>query len=362
MWSDTESDTGIPLAIEVIDADRVETPPLKLSDPLCRMGVQRNAAKRIIGYWVRTTHPGDDKEFSTEYNFVPASRMKHIFKKWFAGQSRGLPWMTRVLARAKDGKDLLEAGLVANQIQNCWAVIIQAGGSPLKSAMGAASATTPVGERLEDVKPGSIIRTGSSDTITFTEPPSTNSVGTLIQHNNRTVSAGLNWPYELTHGDWRGVSHAGGRIVLHGAKLSTRMDQKQLTERWLVPVWGLFVNHAIMFGSKALGEPMAIDAARFARRPWLFTAHECTPPRWDYSLNPREEVTAKLEAIDGNLTTLEYELGEDQYDLDEVLQQREYERAEERRREILPTRSVQVEMPQGLNPDLQPDTSGDPTE
>ena len=51
----------IPLAIELIDAERVETPPEKMGDPYCRMGIQHEPGVngRVLGYWVRQSNPGD---------------------------------------------------------------------------------------------------------------------------------------------------------------------------------------------------------------------------------------------------------------------------------------------------------------
>jgi lambda family phage portal protein len=344
VMSDVASDTRIPLALQVIDAERVETPPNKIGDKLCRMGVQKNASGRIVGYWIRTSHPHDTVEFTTTYDYVPAARVCHVFVEWFAGQSRGLPWMTRSLKRARYGADLDEAGLVATQIQTCWAAFVKQKGSPIRSAIGAASRTNTNLEREQKVKPGTINYIGGDDEVTFSNPTASNMVGTLTEHNDRAVAAGLNWPYELTMGDWRGCSFAGGRIVLNSAKLDTKKAQKLIADAFLTPVWEAFVDRAVSLGL------VEIDPMRYQRDRWVFTQHSWTAPKWSYSLTPGEEVSAKVMAIDNNLETLADVLAEDQYDLEEVLAQRQKERATEREFNILPTKVTQVERPQG-NPE-----------
>ena len=325
------ADAPIPLIIEVIDVDRLETPPDKANDPLCRMGIQYDKQKRILGYHIRKNHPDDNKEFGTDYDFVTADRVCHIFVEWFAGQSRGLPWMTRSLNRAKDGKDLSEAGIIAAQVEACFATFIKSKANPVRKAIGAATGSDSAGQRLQNVAPGSINYVGPDEEIVFANPTKTNSVGTLQEYNNRTIAAGLNWPYELLMKDWRGVSFAGGRIVLHGAKMSARSAQKLIQEAFLTPFWNRMVDEAVMIGA------VDIDPRLYRDNAFVFRAHSWTPPRWSYAITPGEEIDAKVTAIDNNLTTLADTLAEDQQDLESVIPQRIKERQMERDGEIVPS-------------------------
>ncbi len=331
----------IPLCIEVVDADRVETPPEKISDPRCRMGIQYGADHEIVGYWIRTTHPNDDKEFEVAYDYVEARRVCHLFVEVAAGQSRGLPWMNRVLNRAKDGKDLAEAGIIASQIQSCYAAFIKSSSSPVARANGAKTGVTAGGERVQSIKPGSVQYIGSDDDVIFSTPANSNMAGSLIEYNNRTIAGGLNWPYEMLLKDWRGVSFAGGRIVLNAAKLSTQARQQLIVECMLKPIWNEFVRQAIQL------ERVDIDPRRFMATPYRYNRHSWTPPKWSYSLTPSEEVKAKLDAIDGNIETLSDVLAENQMDFEDVMKTRQKERAIEREYNIMPTKLTQVERPQG---------------
>jgi lambda family phage portal protein len=334
-------DAPLPMCIEVIDADRVETPPNKAGDPQCRMGIQYDADGAIVGYWMRTTHPRDDKTAEYRHELIPAARVCHLFVEWLAGQSRGLPWMTRVLNRAKDGKDLAEAGIVASQVQACYAAFVKSGNSSVKNALGAQTSVDSAGNRIQDIKPGSVQYIGSQDDVIFSTPSNSNMVGTLVEYNNRTIAAGLNWPYEMLLKDWRGVSFAGGRIVLNSARLSTQSRQTLLIEGLLSHLWHWFVREAVALGL------VDIAAREYQRDPWTFRRHTWTAPKWSYSITPGEEVKAKIDAIDGNLTTLADVLAEDQLDFEEVMEQRKVERAKERGYDILPTKVTQVERPQG---------------
>lgn len=330
------ADAPIPLCVEVIDADRVETPPEFIMDPLVRMGIKYGRNKEILGYYVRDNHPSDNKEFSLSYKFVPSWRVQHIFIEWFAGQSRGLPWMTRALNRAKDGKDLTEAGIIGAQVEACFAGFVKSKSSPLATAIGATTATSGT-QRLQDVRPGSVNYLGKEDEIVFSAPNKTNAVGTLQEYNNRTISAALNWPYEMLMKDWRGVSFAGGRIILNGSKISAKVRQKLIIESMLRPFWHRMVEEAVIVGA------VDIDARTYRDNRHVFNRHVWAGPRWSYAINPAEETKARLMAIDGNLSTLANELAEDQLDLEEVMAQREVEREMERQKNIRPNASAEAD-------------------
>ena len=330
------ADVEIPLCVEVIDCDRVETPPDKVNDPLCRMGIQYNKSKQIVSYWIRRNHPNDNKEFSLEYDEVPAWRVHHCFVEWFAGQSRGLPWMTRALNRAKDGKDLTEAGIIGAQVEACFAGFIKSKVNPVAAAMGAAT-TTDSGRRIQEVRPGSMNYIGADDEVVFSSPNKANAVGTLQEYNNRTISAALNWPYEMMLKDWRGVSFAGGRIILNGAKISTKVRQKLIIESILRGVWHRIVDEAVIVGA------VDIDSRTYRDNLHLFRRHVWTGEKWSYAITPGEEVKAIVTAIENNLMTQADALAESQQDLEEVYEQRKREREMERSLDIVPNNTAQVE-------------------
>lgn len=337
VFSDISTPTApIPLCVEVIDADRVETPSEMCMDPSVRMGIKYGKNKEIVGYYVRDSHPNDNKEFSLEYKLIPAWRVQHIFVEWFAGQSRGLPWMTRALNRAKDGKDLTEAGIIGAQVEACFAGFIKSKANPVAKAMGAATSSEST-RRIQDVRPGSINYIGEHEEIAFSTPNKANAVGTLQEYNNRTIAASLNWPYEMLMKDWRGVSFAGGRIILNGARISTKVRQKLIIESMLRPFWHRLVEESVIVGA------VDIDARQYRDFPHLFNRHVWAGPRWSYAINPAEEVKAVVMSLDNNLTTLADELAENQRDLEEVVTQRIVEREMERRGNVRPNAVAESE-------------------
>lgn len=316
------ADKPVPLALQVIDPERVNTPPKYSGDPLVRLGIRTDEAGTVLGYYVQKAHPGDTRTVNLDYEYVPADRMLHVFEPWFAEQRRGLPWMTRALNRAKDAKDYDEATILGAQVEQCYAAFVKPSEvSGFASAAGASAATNSAGRRLEDIVPGTIRHLDPGEEIVFGNPTRPgNGFAPFMEWNYRRVAAAINWPYEMVVKNWNGLSFAAGRLVLTDAKKATEVGQKIMRELWLARVWERLVFEAVVVGA------VSIDPRAFLSRPDAFTRHVWIPPKWEYALNPGEEVDADIAEIDANLATLEDKLGKRGYDLEEIVARRKREK------------------------------------
>lgn len=328
------ADKPIPLAIEVIDPERVETPPDKVMNPRIRMGIEYDAKGRIVAYHIRKTHPQDPKNVNYSYDRVPADRVLHVFEKWFAAQSRGYPWLTRTLNRIKDGKDLGEATIIAAQVEACYAAFVE--GSPMGQAVANSNGSNTAGQRFQEVRPGAIHYLNPGEKITFGTPSRPgNTFGPFMEWNDRQKAAGMNFPFEMLAKNWGGLSFAAGRLVLAEARLMCEAQQKKLDEEWLRCIWNRMVEEAVIVG--AVDIPMRL----YQRMPWAIQAHEWGPPAWPYALTPREEIDAAITEVENNITTKQKVIAKRGGWWREVFAQRAIERAEERRLEIQPNAATE---------------------
>ena len=332
----------IPIATEIVDSDRLSTPPEESNNPLCRFGVLRDEYGQITHYYIQRTHPYDNKEFKFSWDKVPANRVIHVFEKWFAGQSRGLPWFTRALHRMLDAKDLDEAGIIAAQVEACYVAFINVP-NPGLDANGVANQladTTELGKRLRDMEPGMISVNTDGATVDFGSPSKGNSsVPALQQMNYHRIAAALNMSYEMLSKDWGGISFAGGRLILAGVKKDVRGRQKRLMESWLTPIWNRMVFEAVLLGK------CDIPISKYNDRPAIFQRHRWMPPAWEYCVNPGEEIKAWKMAMDENVitksqVTAEYS-GED---FEDTARERQREREIEREAKIVPPETTKLEM------------------
>lgn len=304
LFSALPREGAIPLAMEVIDCDRLQTPPEKAGDKFCRMGIQYNSNGngQIIGYWIQKSHPGDTKDINLTFEMYPPERVCHVFEKWFAGQSRGLPAMARILLRLKNREDLDEAQIIAAQIKACFAAFVKqsVAANPSLDATGLmnslATGWSADGTITGDIRPGTIQKLGAGQEMVFANPnPGGDSVVQTSEQNDRRMAVGINRPYEMLAKDWRGVSFAGGRIVLSGAKLQTETKQERIDTRWLRRVWRKVVDYAVITGR------CSIPGYLYRGREMYFRRHKWTPQAWQFSVAPGEEIGALLDAVHGNL-------------------------------------------------------------
>lgn len=340
----------IPLCLEVIDADRVETPPDKINDPRVRLGIEKDARGVIVAYHVRKSHPGDTVETDTTYERVPAGRMIHVFEQLFAGQSRGKPWLHRVMNRIRDAKDLDEATIISAQVQACFSAFIKNTVTPGSTAALNNSNGSPnsSGHLLQELEPATIKYLDDGQEPVFAQPSQPgNTYQPFMQWTYQRIAAGLNWAYQLITKDWSGLSFAGGRLVLSEVKIDTRCRQQMLIDQCMSRVAERIIDEGVILGV------LPIDARAYEADPDLYRSHSWTPQAWAYAINPGEEVKANQQLLDGNMGTLADILAADGKDLEETLDQRQREIQMQRDREILPLEATGAPPPPELDPEKQ---------
>ena len=311
------ADKPIPLTVEVVDSDRVCTPPEHAANARIRMGIERDARKRIVAYWIRRESPFDSKTTDVAFDRVPAARVLHLFDPWFAEATRGLPWMVRIQNRVKDIRDLDEANLIAMQVEASFA---------------ASSGSTASGRRLQDVLPGAIQYLNRGETIKFANPNrSGGNYGQSLKLNYHRVAAGMNEPYEMLMKDWDGVSFAGGRIILAEKKISSAVFRRLLIERVLVPIYHRALDELVIVGA------IPLDPRLYNARRAFYRRHQWMGPGWEYAINPVDEIRADIEAVGANFKTRAQVVAERSgQDAEVIDRERRRERQRERDYEIVP--------------------------
>lgn len=334
----------IPLTLEVVDPERVETPPGQVNNRLVRLGVQYDESGEIVGYWIRKAHPGDTLDIDQRYDFYSAERVLHVFEPLFAGQSRGLPWLLRTLNRAKDAKDLDEAAIIAAQVEACFAAFVT---SPMGGGRAADAALSESGDtnRVEDIRPGTVRYLDLGEQVTFGMPSKSSTFGPFQEWNYRRAAAGMNYPYEMLVKNWNGLSFAGGRLALTEGRLFVQSAQQVLIECWLCKVWDRLVFEAVLVGA------CSIPPRLYEEYAWWFNRHTWTPPAWPFALTPGEEIDSKIKAVNNNLMSKANVVGELGGNLEDVFKQRKAERQLERDYDIEP--ATAEEPPQQPDPTPQ---------
>jgi lambda family phage portal protein len=305
------ADKPVPLHVEAISADRVETPPFKVSDPNCRLGVQYDdAGKQITGYWVRSARPNDERRPEERYKLYQLrdkqdglTRICHVLDRRYPGQLRGLPLITPATTLLRDLKDYFEAERIGAQVAACFTAFVKTK-NPHAAAVGASTDTNSLGQRIEELEPGRVTYLGEGDGVDFpnmTRPGAT--FGPFMEWCLRGVSAAISMSYELLTKSWRGTTYSSGRLSLIGDRIGFGVRREQHSECWLFDLWRRFVRECVILGL------VDVDPRVYEAHPEVFEAHVWQGQGWPW-IDPVKEVGASADAIAGGLSTHEKELGE----------------------------------------------------
>ena len=312
------ADKPVPLSLQVIAPERIETPPEHEGDPNVRMGIRLDPETRQpVLYYLRTVHPHDTLEASWDYSEIPAERMRHVFEEKFPGQVRGVPWLAPAMADLKDIKDFKETHLIAEQVAACFTVFVEKGefGDPRGAAEGAAAETRSDGSRIEDIEPGMIQYLKDGESVKFGDPNRPgNTLGPFLEWHLKAVAAAIRYPFELLvkHYD---NSYSGGRLSLIDGRIAFSCWQQESIEGGWQQVSDRFVEELVIVGGVDI-EPDEFESNRavFQQQAWV-------PPGMPW-IDPAKEVKGDREAIDGGLSTRASSLAARGWDYDEVEEQR----------------------------------------
>lgn len=287
-----QSDPRVPvsLRIKVVHPRRVETPPKFAGDPNVRLGIRTNPdTNDVLGYYVRTAHPGDSKNFEYKHDYIEAAfenglpRMVYIGQPREADQTISYPQGQVMLKRCKNTEEYEEADLERNIIAACYAGFA-IGGDPTNMAASAASGTDSRGRLVEELSPGRISYVPNDvEKLEFSNPHGPQAAFTpYVEHQNRMAAAGACSSYEMMSGDWRGLTYSGGKIIWVDEQGVIDVGQLDLIEMFLVPLWQNFVNRC------ATTNIIDVSQASYRREPWLYEAVKFVPPKRQ-SIDPARE-------------------------------------------------------------------------
>ncbi len=319
----------VPLHCSVVDSIRIETPPAETANPLCRMGVQLDADGDPIGFHVRHTHPGDNKQTSFAHDFYSEDRACFMMRRKWPDQHRGIPWAAPAAVPARDYQDWTEAEITKAQMAAMIGVIISVKQNPLAAAQGRATSTNS-GKREEQWNPGQILYKTDAEKVDFLNPnhPST-TFGMFAEWQLLAVAAALDWPFGWLVKDRRRATYSAGRLEEIDGGVKIRTDQQLISRRLNAPTWRAFVTQAFLAGKTSIRADLILNYfALVTRHVWI-----PQPRPW---VDPETEVNAAVKAIENNLATLSDVLGGLGKDDQDTLLRRKAERAFERDNNLLP--------------------------
>lgn len=313
--------------IELIDADRLETPPDKAGNPLVRGGVERDASNVPIAYHIASAHSSDLNVGAIRwvrlqrFNAIGRPNVLHVFEALGVDQSRGAPYGTPSLERLDDFAEYIKAKMYQSRSDAMRSYWIKSD-SAYAERVAAGEQDEETGTPIEEVEYGSVnyLRLGE-DVVT----PENGRPGTELEVFRGAVQAEIGaangLTLELVSKDFTKTTwHSARQSSLEVMRTVSKL-QGLLIDQLVEPFDDIVCEDAILSGEVPL-----IPPALYWTDPVGFLGHKYQAPVRGL-VDPPQETKASADAVEAGLSTLADECAARGKDWQDVIDQRAREKA-----------------------------------
>jgi len=314
-----------PTALQVIESDRLDTPPERRGDKSIRSGVRVGQKGEPLSYFIRKTHPGDyryskgeDRDF-VEYpakNKYGRRNVFHLYHVLRSGQTRGVPFFAPVLSYFKDLSEYAEAELIAARIAACFSLFITSEGSS-DISLNSGIDRNSQGQLIEGLEPGMIKHLLPGEDITSFNPQRPGATfEPFVERILKAISAALGLPYELVAKDFSKTNYSSARAALLEARRYFKMRQEWLARKLCQPVWEMVLEEAYL--------KRDLKADTFLEKKEYWTQSSWIAPGWEW-VDPLKEAQAAEVGLKNGIITYSDLYASEGKDWEESLEQRKRE-------------------------------------
>ncbi len=291
------------LRVQVVEADRVETPTDKKENAGNKIvaGVEMDANGAPVAYHILRNHPGSPEGIKQDFIRVPAfgertgrRNVLHIFERTRPGQTRGVPYLAPVIEPLKQLDKYTEAELMAAVVASLLTVFV-------KSESGEGFAP-PAGEQPSNAEiklgTGTIVDLAPGEDITTVSPNRPNTAfDPFVQSVLRQIGVSLGLPFEVLIKHFT-ASYSAARAALMEAWKFFRLRREFLAQTFCAPVYEAWLEEAVALGRIA-APGFFDDAARriaYLQADWIGDAPA--------QIDPTKEVDAAAKRLEIGVSTL----------------------------------------------------------
>lgn len=297
------------LKLQLIESDRLATPPGKTSEPNFSGGVQLDADGAPVAYHVAKYHPGSRMAMGAqEWTAVPARTRRgtpaslHLFWALRPDQHRGVPYLSTVIEALRELGEYTTGELRAAVVSGLYTVFItnsqESAGGPLDAAkvdlpQNSKNASDP--KKAIELGYGSTFELDPGEKIdTFAPNRPNQAFDPFVLAMLRVIGVALELPFEVLVKHFTASYSAARAALLELAKF-VRSRRAWLATNLCQPVFEAFLEECVASG--------LVDAPGFFDDPILRRAY-CSAGWTGDSLGQIDmgkEIEAWVSAIDNGL-------------------------------------------------------------
>ncbi len=244
------------LKIQLIESDRVcNRGNVRNTNRLCA-GVHMNDRGAVVGYDIRTTHPGTEKSFDYKWNTVQAftssgrRRVLHVYEQLRPDQTRGMPYLAPIIEILKQMSKLTNAEIAAAVINSYFTVFIKSadGSTPLSPYSNTGEATADPEDQDYELGAGAFVQLADGEDVEFADPNRPNkNFEAFMMAMLRQIGAALSIPYELLNYQFSS-SYSASRAAMLLAWKMFKTRRTWLVNHWCNLVYEAWFEEAVLRG------------------------------------------------------------------------------------------------------------------
>lgn len=296
------------LRINLIEADRIETPPGKFADKNIECGVESNSNGEVIAYYICNRHPLSTDITSENYIRIKKFGDKtgrpnilHLMENERIGQKRGVPILAPVIESLKQLGRYTDAELMAAVVSGFFTVFIESKGDstdkPFIPNINYDEEVDSEDENSYELGPGAIMSLGEGETAKEINPgrPNTAFDG-FVTSISRQIGAALELPYEILVKHFTS-SYSASRAALLEAWKMYKMKRNWFSNDFCQPIYEEWLHEAIAKGRVKAPGFLTNAAIRKA-----YCGAEWNGPTQG-QIDPLKEVKAATERVNQGFST-----------------------------------------------------------
>jgi len=287
----------IPYCLEVLEADRLTTPPSEINNPKIRHGIEYDEEGVPKTYYLLKVHPGETLSLAglrSDFEEVPAyfkspgdgtlRKVMHLFNPLRPEQSRGFSEFAAGLKDLHDMDRYMDAEKLAALEDACMTGIVKTNDPQgFQSAYTDPNTDRPEGyERINEFAPNMMHYLMPNEEFDLHKPNRPNDqFETFINQLMRGPSNALDMPPEVFSQNWQGMNYSNARTVLLNFYAACAMRQWYLVNHLCIPVWENVGTRLIIRGK--------VRARGFDRRKDDFLKSDWIPAVFRKWIDPKKE-------------------------------------------------------------------------
>lgn len=274
------------LSWQLVEADRVATPPAKSSDKSIRAGIERSSTGEPIACHIMQVHPSEAVLQSTSDAFTRIAMrdnagsplVLHIARRLRLSQTRGIPYLSPVIELLKQLSRYTEAEVTAAVISGMFSVFVKSpaagtAASPLNSMpmgipgmVGGTQSPPPQGGQVTKLQSGIIMDLAPGEEIQIAEAQRPNTAfDPFVMALLRQIGTALEIPFEVLIRHFT-ASYSASRAAIQEAWRFFLKERDALIMDFCQPAWEAVVSEAVAIG--LLDAPGFFDDP-LRREAWL---------------------------------------------------------------------------------------------